>query len=318
MTLFNVKPKHDNILRRLITISPLCGVILIGTISTAFANTSGGVFSRCELAISEVSQHAHNKYDPLSNQDYVQTIELRIRNVGAKKCKGSLTFDTGAGTGKLQGSSGESLEYILLDEYNLRKVLFNPDRQAQNSVSLNLNPGRSTQFNPRLYISRSQSAASGKYETSIDAIYQSYGDLRQTRKAFHFGTHVGASVQANWVGVDRLGNNGHYGAVKLGELKPGLRRNLGLQLRSNSDVDVSISSQNQGSLANKSLSNTSIDYDFSIGGHNIDLSTTDDVLLPADLSRNGVTNSIEIALSDFSNVPAGRYGDVIHVRVAAR
>jgi len=271
MTLFNVKPKHDNILRRLITISPLCGVILIGTISTAFANTSGGVFSRCELAISEVSQHAHNKYDPLSNQDYVQTIELRIRNVGAKKCKGSLTFDTGAGTGKLQGSSGESLEYILLDEYNLRKVLFNPDRQAQNSVSLNLNPGRSTQFNPRLYISRSQR-----------------------------------------VGVDRLGNNGHYGAVKLGELKPGLRRNLGLQLRPNSDVAVSISSQNQGSLANKSLSNTSIDYDFSIGGHNIDLSTTDDVLLPADLSRNGVTNSIEIALSDFSNVPAGRRKNVFN------
>ena len=293
-------------------------VAAIPAIAASLGDDTLSSFSRCELAISEVSQRTQNKYDPLSHYDYLQTVELKIRNVGSKKCKGTLGFEIGAGSGKLEGGSGDSLDYLLVGEHNINKILFNPNRHTQSRLGINLKPNRSVHFNPRLYIPRAQAATSGKYESQIDAVFQENSSHQQKRIAFHFGTHVRASVQANFVGVDRLRKNGRYGIVKLGELRPGLSRDLGLQLRSNSNVDISISSENQGELAHKSLPETAIGYSLRVGGHDIDLSVRDEVVLPADLSRNGRTNLIEVELDDFGNVPSGRYGDIIHVRVAAR
>lgn len=298
------------------------GCLISASIGPANAASIGSEiassFSRCELAISEVSQRTQNKYDPLSYYDYLQPVELKIRNVGSRACSGSISFETGSGSGRLEGGHGDSLDFLLVDEHNLNRILFNPRRHSQSRLSLNLNPGRSIQFNPRLYIPRAQSAASGRYESQIDAVYEEFNSRQHKRIAFHFGVHVRASVQANFVGVDRLGKNGEYGVVKLGKLKPRLQRQLGLQLRSNSDVDVSISSENQGELGHKSLPDAGIGYSLRVGGHDIDLSSKDEIVLPTDLSRNGRTNSIEVELDDFGNVPAGRYGDIIHVRVAAR
>lgn len=318
MTLFNSRPLWGKFLKLLTVGGCLLGVAAVPAIADSFGDAAVNSFSRCELAILEVSQRTHNKYDPLSRYDYLQTVELKIRNVGSKSCSGTLSFDMGAGSGKLEGGSGDSLGFLLVDEHNLSKILFNPKRQSQGQLSINLESGRSEHFNPRLYISRAQGATSGQYVSQIDAIFEEHGKHNQKRIAFHFGTHVRASVQANFVGVDRVGNNGKHGVVKLGELSSGLRRSLGLQLRSNSDVDVSISSENLGELAHKSMPETGIAYSLRVGGHDIDLSGKDEATLPTDLSRNGLTNSIEVELEDFGNVPAGRYGDIINVRVAAR
>lgn len=318
MTLLNSGPLWGRFLKTLTLGGSLMGIAIAPAIADSVASNSMGSFSRCELAISEVNQRTQNKYDPLSQNDYLQTVELKIRNVGSKKCLGTLGFQLGAGNGKLAGGNGDALDYLLVGEHNLGKILFNPQRQSQSRLSISLKPGRSVQFNPRLYIPRAQGATSGKYETLIDAVYQGYGSHQQKHIAFHFGSHVRASVQANFVGVDRSGQNGQYGVVKLGELTPRLRRTLGLQLRSNSDVDVSISSENQGELAHKSIPETSIGYSLRVGGHDIDLSSKYEIVLPTDLSHKGLTNSIEVELDDFGNVPAGRYGDIIHVRVSAR
>lgn len=318
MTLFNSRPLWGKSLKAFTAAGSLMGMAIMPAIADSVGNDARSSFSRCELAISEVSQRTQNKYDPLSHYDYLQTVELKIRNVGSKKCSGTLGFEIGAGSGKLEGGSGDSLNYLLVDEHNLSSILFNPQRQSQSQLSINLEPRRSVQFNPRLYIPRAQGATSGKYESQIDAVYQGVKNHQQKRIAFHFGSHVRASVQANFVGVDRVGNNGKYGVVKLGELSPGLRRTLGLQLRSNSNVDVSISSENLGELKHKSMPETGIGYSLRVGGHDIDLSSKDEIDLPADLSRKGLTNSIEVELDDFGNVPSGRYGDIIHVRVAAR
>jgi hypothetical protein len=298
------------------------GVFAVTTTAPAAANSLGAdaidSFSRCELAISEVNQRTQNKYDPLSHYDYLQPVELKIRNVGSKKCSGYLSFESGAGNDKLIGTSGNTLNYLLVDEHNLGKILFNPQRYSQTRLSINLKAGRSVHFNPRLYIPRGQSAISGKYQSQIDVVYQGHKGSYRKRIPFHFGAHVRASVQANFVGVNRLRNKGRYGVVKLGELSPGLRRTFGLQLRSNSHVDVSVSSQNQGELAHKSLIDAGIGYSMRIGGNDIDLSSQTEVTLPADLSRNGLTNTIEVELDEYINAPAGRYRDLIHVRVSAR
>lgn len=300
----------------------LCGLYLGLVIAPARANSSGidvmSSFSRCELAISEISRNSQNKYDPLSHDDYLQSISLKIRNVGSKTCSGTIGFQSSGGNDALTGGSGDSLNYILVDEHNLYKILFNPLRQSQTRLSINLEAGRSVQFNPRLYIPRGQSATSGQYDSQIDAVFLGSGDNFEKRVAFHFGASVQASVQANFVGVDRLRARGKYGVVRLGELKPGLRRTIGLQLRSNSDVDVSISSENLGTLEHNSMDDIGIGYDMRIGGQNIDLSSREEVVLPADLSHDGLTNSIEVELDDYGNAPAGRYGDIIHVRVSAR
>jgi len=316
MTLLN------SILYHYLKLLSLVGISMAATTLPARANSIGsdGVnsFSRCELAISEVTQRTRHKYDPLSHYDYLQPVELKIRNVGSKRCSGSIGFETSTGSGALKGPSGESLNYILVGEHNLNRILFNPQRQSQTRLSINLKAGRSVQFNPRLYIPRGQSATSGQYESQIDAVYQGRNDNFQKRIPFHFGVHVRASIQANFVGVDRLRNNGRYGAIKLGELNPGLRRTFGLQLRSNSQVDVSISSENHGELAHRSMANVAIGYNLRIAGHDIDLSNKDEIILPADLSQNGLTNSIDVELDDYGNAPAGRYSDIIHVRVSAR
>ena len=275
-------------------------------------------FSQCELVISEVSQRTQNKYDPLSSYDYLQPIALKIRNVGSKTCSGTIGFQSSTGSDALTGGNSDSLSYLLVGEYNLNSVLFNPLQQSQARLSINLKGGRSVQFNPRLYIPRGQSATSGQYDSQIDIVFLEHGKSFEKRMAFHFGAYVRASVQANFVGVDRLRERGRHGVVKLGELTPGLRRTIGLQLRSNSNVDVSISSENHGALAHNSLADIGIGYNMRIGGHDINLSSREEIVLPADLSRDGLTNSIEVELDDYGNAPAGRYGDLIHVRVSAR
>jgi len=148
-----------------------CAISMAMTTFPAMANNLGtGSFSRCELAISEVSQRTRHKYDPLSHYDYLQPVELKIRNVGSKKCTGSIGFEVGTGSGALKGPSGETLNYLLVGEHNLNRILFNPQRPSQTRLSLNLKAGRSVHFNPRLYIPRGQRAASGQYESQIDAV----------------------------------------------------------------------------------------------------------------------------------------------------
>lgn len=301
----------------------IAAVMLISSIPLAsYANNVDGnqksnTGDNCQLRIRDVGQRHDNRYDPLSRYDYIQPLTLRIRNIGSGNCAGRLTFDRGSNMPDLKRSVGEQLAYLLLDEHDINRVLFNPKSVASRSIRLNLRPGRSVLVKPRLYIARGQSAHSGRYSANIDAIFRQNRRNVSNRTSLHLDARVHASVQANFTGVDRgQGNSASF--LRLGELEPGLRKTLGLQLRSNTDVDVTISSKNQGELTHSQIPDAIITYGLRVGGQDIDLSTAEEVVLPTSLHRNGRTSHIEVELENYTQAPAGKYADVLYVRVTAR
>jgi len=294
----------------------LTALSVLAFVSTATAHANDMIdmtqSPSCQLQIHNIQGHSPHNYNPLSRRDYVDQLSIRIKNVGTHLCMGVLEFDQGQGPPELTNGSN-SLDYLILSQNNHNQILYDTQRVRSQRMGIELQPGGVKTLQPRLFIPRAQAGTSGTYTSILDLVFRQSGQLNDRRTPFTLRTKLRASVQANFTGVDRSYGGGKIGLVKLGEMTPGQRRRLGLQLRSNTDVNVSIKSRNGGELFHNSLPGASIGYGLHIDGQIIDLTSKDDITLTTDVDPNGLTSPIEIELDNFTNAPAGHYNDVIQI-----
>jgi len=281
----------------------------------ALAKNGGG---KCDIHIQDHSRYAHNKYDSLSSYDYLEPLDIRVTHKGRGRCRGILNFERGASDGTLTGTNGDNLKFLLLDSYNTNAVLFNPQTGQTNGLYIDLKAGNSMRLKPYFHIQRRQPGQSGSYTAPIDMVFSAQKSSETRRQALNLRTKVKASVQANFTGVLRLPGLSGLSLLNLGNIQPGQTKRLGLQLRSNSDVDVTLSSRHNGSMKNVNYEGEFLRYDMIIGGQQIDLSDQDSLVLGASVSRNGITAPVDIIVENFDSAAAGRYVDVVEVRVSAR
>lgn len=273
---------------------------------------------KCDIHIQDFTNYGQQKYDSLSRYDYLEPLDIRLTHKGRGKCQGVLNFARGTGNGRLTGPGGDDLKFLLLSAYNNSGVIFNPETEQSNSLRVNLRSGESVRLKPYFYIQRRQSGQSGVYSVPIDAVFTGRKSSETRRKSINLQAKIKASVQANFTGVQHLPGKSRTSLLNFGHMKAGQTERLGLQLRSNSDVDVTLSSRHNGAMKNLNYEGEFLNYDMTIGGNEIDLSSRDSVTLGTSVSRNGVTAPIEVTLENFDKAAAGYYFDVIELRVSAR
>ena len=164
-----------------------------------------------------------------------------------------------------------------------------------------------------------QTGHSGRYDTNLTVIFNN-SEMSELDTTTEHGISVDMipAVQANFVGITRSQNSASSSILDLGELYPGLQQRFGLQLRSNTEVDLELFSQNSGELRRKSDTESKINYNLVIAGKTLNMNQPGQVLLPADLSTNGTTSPLSIKIDDFDKAPAGDYSDTITFRISAR
>lgn len=271
----------------------------------------------CELAIVPMGETVIQNYDGFDNAIAAEDIRIRLINTGRTACQGDLEFEARGYDSVLRNAQGDKLAFNISSDNSLNQVLFNSRLQTISKISLTVPAQDSLYLAPVLSMPSNQSGQSGRYTTELIAIFRNHEFSELNAEApIALAAELVPVVQANFAGLSR--SNGSVSSLDLGALHPGLTRRFGLQLRSNSVVDLNFSSDNQGTLKHESDPNSNIPYALSLQGKTIDLSTTATVVAPADLSTNGITNPMQIRIKEFKDAVAGDYSDTIFVRISAR
>jgi hypothetical protein len=279
----------------------------------------------CDPVVVVPAETRIDNYNSLTGGFYTEPLEIEVTNNNepseGSACVGRIQFsNTGTNT-QLTGPTGDRLNFLIVDADNVSNVIFNPLNPVQSGISINVPPGKSRRVKAKLYVVGGQSAASGSYTNSITAQFVGRPNGPPGESSSPVSVALAASVlavlQANFVGTDTLSGNGRNGGINLGEILPGMRRDLGMQLRSNAPVDVTVSSTNNGRLK-RSATDQGIGYLILLNGNSLDLASANDLELPTAITPGGRTNPLSIQISNFVNAPAGDYGDVITFRITAR
>lgn len=128
-------------------------------------------------------------------------------------------------------------------------------------------------------------------------------------------------AQTNFAGTSSGFDNGStFALVDFGELKSGDSRNINFQIRGNSDVDISMSSENNGKLINlDSPASSPINYMINADGLPSDLSEPLVFTRRPAKSLAGTSYPLSITLDNMEQgVFAGSYRDIITVDVTPR
>jgi hypothetical protein len=277
----------------------------------------------CDPVVSVPTETRIDNYNPLAGGFYTEPLKIDVTNNGRSACVGEVRFAINGTDTKLTSISGDQLYYLIVDADSVSTVLFNPLNPVQPGLSVTVPPNKSRTLRVKLYVRGSQPGQSGSYTSLIAAqFFRTSGappgtPSQSSPVSVALAASVLATLQANFVGTDTISANGRNGGINLGEILPGMRRDLGLQLRSNAAVDVTVSSANDGRLK-RSTADQGIGYTLLLNGNSLDLASPNDLELPTALTPGGLTNPLSIQVSNFVNAPAGDYADVITFRITAR
>lgn len=285
--------------------------IFISLLSFSTANAS------CELNIVPINEVVISDYTGFDSAITGENIELHLSNSGSLECRGRLEFDALYTDGSLRNSVGEELRYSISRNRSLNGIIYDSKLHTVDGIDLTVAPNETLRLSLVLLVHPRQSGQSGNYQTKLSAIFRNKEMSEIDVPAIvPIAVEVKPTVQANFIGVTRTIDT--TSVLNLGELYPGLQQRFGLQLRSNSIVDLQVSSENRGQLKPVNGTAGSVPYSLRVNGNDVNLERLDQISLPADLSTTGVTNPINIEIEEFENAAAGDYSDTLFIRISAR
>lgn len=289
---------------------------------------TGGAAFACEPSVTVVGDARVNPYDSLAGGYYLEPLVIRVRNSGRSACVGRLRLETLDGLTALVGPNGGTLAYVMVAPRDISDVVLDPLTGQNDSIRVRVPPGRAEEIRPQLYMLAGQRARSGLYSAPIGIELRPAPNEQAENGEGHDWSPVSTrgtvaalvqpSVQANFVATDSVSGSGTAASVSLGNLTTGLRRDLGIQVRANTDVDVSISSRENGVLKRDGNGAASVNYDLIVGGSVFDLSSPATTELSAITNLGGVTNPVSIIVGDTRGAPSGRYSDQITFTISGR
>ncbi len=294
-------------------ISIISRLILVFTM-TAFI-TSSPLAARpkdtaCDLDIQELGEAKINHYDALSGGDYLEPIRLRLRNKGDAICIGVLKITRTASYLQLDGPQNYTMDYSIIDQTNLGQILLDPISQQTQEVPISVGPNATLDINPRLFVRGGQPGRQGRYFATLRATIDLGGNQDSVETEFNVSAQVQARAQANFVG-------GRNATLDLGELAPNVSGTIAMQVRSSADIDVEISSENDGSLITR-RGQFEIPYSMTVDGRTVDLVNGTRINMLIQNSIRGQALPIIVTVGEFANAPVGEYGDVVTFRISAR
>lgn len=278
---------------------------------------------KCRATIATLNGASIATYDALANGDYVAPMQIVVRNTGDQPCAGAVFFSARRSDDKLKGPRQFTFDYLVVGESNANQIVYDPIADDADPIPVIIPARGSVTLRPQLRVAGGQPGESGRYTATIEARFKEAGDDHRggpgPETSVTLTANAVPSVQANFSGLD--GGSPTTATLALGELSKGLERDIGLQLRSNADVDVTVDSTNDGALVRVGGADR-ISYRLAVGRKPVNLHKIDEIKLdlidPGDDSVRLKTRRITITVGDTANARAGTYNDTVTFRISAR
>lgn len=291
---------------RIITISLACSLYLA---QTATANAQDiDLFSPSAAVIT---------YDPFTGLPGLETLSLDLRNTGPMARDVTLIVTPDLEADFRLNRPGSS---ALLFE------LASPQGQASNQLyqaNSTLPESQSTIIDILLKVPAGQYADAGDANTDlkitvVDSVTQ---EPLISEKIVQITARTPLRAQTNFAGTSSGFENGtSFSVVDFGEIQGGDSRTVNFQIRGNSDVDISMESENRGRLINLTAPDASaIPYQVTADGLHSSLASPLNFSRRPEKTLAGSSYPLTITLDDMAGgVYAGQYRDIISIDVTPR
>ncbi|MEP7350739.1 MAG: hypothetical protein ABI668_12435 [Sphingorhabdus sp.] len=283
---------------------------LFGAALVATAPAYAAPAADCDLVLQELGGGRINGYDALAGGDYIDQIRLRLRNKGDGVCNGVLRITRTASFDRLDGPESSYLDYTIVDPTNIGQVILDPISQQTQGLPVSVGAKSSIDIFPRLLVPGGQSGRQGRYFATLQAQVDLGPNQDAVDREFTVSAQVLARVQANFAG-------GRNATLDLGELAPNVVGSISMQIRSSADIDVEVSSENEGNLV-RSANAYRIPYSMTFDSRPVDLGNGSSFNVELQNSVRGQSLPVVVTVGAFSNAPVGAYGDVVTFRISAR
>lgn len=274
----------------------------------------------CEPEFRSTSVNDIINYDGFGGAQRIENISITIANNGNTACVGRLIPGMQMLPRALVSANNQNLQFDILSAGNQNRVLYDPQTNFAEPLNIRIPPRRSEQITLRVRIAGGQKVQAGRY-TGVISLNLEPGPQADNpgqgspvnwpsiSQPLTLAATILPRIQANLTGVDSSSANGQVGSISFGELTSGEQRNLGIQIRANTDVVISVQSVNRGVLQHIDDEAARIPYALSILGQPIDLSA--ESRIHGQYSITGVTNPMLIRIGSTDGARSGQYSDQI-------
>jgi spore coat protein U-like protein len=264
---------------------------------------------------------AYNPFDPVPA---IATVTIPIKNNGSKTCDGAIGF-VKIGSLAARGGGPFALSYELASQTSGASLLTQaatPTGRPQVYLAApGLRPGEVRMLAYRIKVPPGQLAPPGIYSDTFEAVaYQgSASALTSAGSAIQLSVNFGVEV----VMSVNIAGGGQAVALDFGSLAAGATRSVTIQARSNQSYRFVVSSEQGGVMRLDPAPSDGmvwkIPYTVRIGNGG-ELTLNADRKIPISQGATALGGSsipMEIKIGDPSNQRAGRYKDVITVKIDA-
>lgn len=256
-------------------------------------------------------------YDPFEGLTGLEDIVLEAQNTGDTPLDARLVITADTQDNFLFTNTGTGLEFGIESAYgNSNTVQFDvpltlPSSPAPQPIKLTFR------------VPSGQYADHGDYEIDLKAVLVDSltAEAISDEMLFTLVARVPLRAQTNFAGTSSGFMNGTtYAVVNFGEIISGDSRSINFQVRGNSDVNIAMSSENNGKMVNLAAPHIlPIAYSVNADGINSDLSTPLEFTRRPERSLNGSSYPLTIMLDELERGAfAGEYKDIISIDVTAR
>jgi len=290
-------------------------------LSSLILSTSGLAFFASAAAAQEVTLFIPTAtivdYDPFEGLAGLREVNLEAGYYGEAPISVRLiiTPDT-HGDFRFIGS-GEPLEFEIISTYGRSDI-------NRFDVPVTLVPSGALQTIPLTFkIPPGQYADYGDVEIDlkIELVDSITSEALSDEKFLTLVRRTPMRAQTNFAGASAGYENGTtYAVVNFGEINRGDSRNINFQVRGNTNVDIIMSSENNGKMINISAPDTlPINYSVTADGIQSDLSTPLEFTRRPNKTLNGSSYPLVITLDAMeTGAFAGQYRDIISIDVTPR
>jgi hypothetical protein len=279
----------------------------------------------CALALSGGPPSVTIEYNPFEPGTARALVSLQLKNSGNKACDGALAFfHGGRPVAKGLGSDGVA--------FGVKNYLTGGDLLGQDAVppvlvrnpflpATNLTPGETRSVNVVVTVAPGQIVHPGLFSDSVDIVTYQGSGTSMTRTANQVPMSVQVSVET--VMSVNIAGGGQSATLDFGVLAVGTARSAMIQARSNQGFRFAASSENGGVMKLEPPAGDGIawqvPYTIKINnGSDLTLRTNQTVSFAKGATSIAGTNvPVEVKTGDPSNQRAGRYKDVIVIKIEA-
>ncbi|ASM49354.1 hypothetical protein PESP_a1206 [Pseudoalteromonas espejiana DSM 9414] len=273
--------------------------IIYLTISVFFLSVASRVHAQCDASIGEIEYLFDNLsiYKIKSQVDAEKTI--RVDTINTTDC--TLYFSISSQNQGYLKSTSQLIDYQIRLENQLLSSTINQIKISNNKVDISLVIPAGTPVKSGYYTDRLQLKLYDVNKHIVD------------EKEIEIETNIEPRTSLSLLGYNTFSNT-----VYLGELKPTEKYTMfpSLQIVTNTDIQLNISSENKGRLIHSIFSTKyGVNYTLQLGGEEVNLAKASSL----NFSYSGQTEffiPLSIQLEDFKDQAAGEYSDVIRFQIS--